>query len=384
MKKGRVYKKSYCIEYALIVSAVFLLGLLSLKQGFKESWRLLWFDVRSGFTDAVILRNRLLLFLFCVILFGILLHENLFGRLRLCWKIRIGRKEWNYCGGKILREHPMTAAAAAAVLLGIGAGLCGKEIIGMRPADTWKAAVTIGHSFGETEGYTYTGSLEAFLNYYELGQRTFEVDLAVTSDNRMVLKHDWDFPEQGKISGENIPTEEVFLENPIYGRFTPLTFEDLCRLMKEYPDVWIVTDSKSEEPEAVKQEFELLVRTAYESGCEDVLDRMVVQVYSERMYECLRENFSFSSYIFTLYQAWYGRTEELLEICRYCAGSGIETIAFQDSFYDAEKQAVADRYGIRLYLHTVNDAEAAKRFRELGVAGVYTDSIVPAMLEENG
>ena len=45
-----------------------------------------------------------------------------------------------------------------------------------------------------------------------------------------------------------------------------------------------MTDSKSTEPADAKKEFNVLVQTAKKVGKEDLLDRVIVQVYNQRMY----------------------------------------------------------------------------------------------------
>lgn len=48
------------------------------------------------------------------------------------------------------------------------------------------------------DGKAYTNSLEALQSNLAAGHRIFEVDLAITSDGKVVCLHDWDistFPE---------------------------------------------------------------------------------------------------------------------------------------------------------------------------------------------
>ena len=113
----------------------------------------------------------------------------------------------------------------------------------------------ICHALGRTqEGDTLTNSLEAFQYNYKRGQRVFEADVQITSDGKMVLRHDW-------VSGLGqeeafgwteedswAVTAEEFLSSPIYGKYTPLSLEDWFAIMREYPDIWFVTDTKYSSP----------------------------------------------------------------------------------------------------------------------------------------
>lgn len=249
----------------------------------------------------------------------------------------------------------------------------------------WKEGendVLIGHSFGSIDGYTYTGCLEAFQKKYEQGLRVFEVDFAVAADGNIVLRHDWDVALQEGISSASIPTSGEFKEIPIYKKYTPLTFIDLLQLMKEYPDIWIVTDSKDVGEEEVRAEFEDMVREAEEVGMLDVLDRFVIQIYNEKMYDIVKEVYPFSEYIFTLYQRWNGEMNEFENICKWCVVHDVKSITMWNFFYNEKIKRIAQNYNIDIYVHTENNSLAGKNYLMNGVSGLYTDDLTKDMLNE--
>lgn len=168
----------------------------------------------------------------------------------------------------------------------------------------WNYPVTVAHAGGRINERSYSNSKDAILHNYNNGQRTFEVDFQVTSDNVLVGKHDWEHVVQEGVVSGYVPTCEEFLSRPIYGEFSPTTFEDICYLLKEYPDMWIVTDTKSMDEENVKKDMTLIVETARSLGLEEVLDRIVIQIYNQEMYEAAKEIYDFDNWIFTLYQIW--------------------------------------------------------------------------------
>lgn len=242
--------------------------------------------------------------------------------------------------------------------------------------------VLIGHSFGSIDGYTYTGCLEAFQKKYEQGLKIFEVDFAVAADGNIVLRHDWDVALQEGISSANIPTSGEFKEIPIYGKYTPLTFIDLLELMEEYPDIWIVTDSKAYEEDEVRAEFEEMVSEAQESGMLDVLDRFIVQIYNEKMYDAVKEVYPFSEYIFTLYMRWGGELDEFENICRWCTVHNVKNITMWNFFYNERIKMIAQKYNIDIYVHTENNPLVGKNYLMNGVRGLYTDDLTEDMLNE--
>lgn len=244
------------------------------------------------------------------------------------------------------------------------------------------AEVLIGHSFGSIDGNTYTGSLEAFQKKYEEGIRIFEVDFATAADGNIVLRHDWDADLQEGISSENIPTSEEFKKILIKGKYTPLTFIDLLQLMEEYPDIWIVTDSKATEEDEVRTEFTEMVSEAQESEMLDVLDRFIVQIYNEKMYDTVKEVYPFSEYIFTLYMRWGGELDEFENICRWCVVHNVKNITMWNFFYNERIKMIAQKYNIDIYVHTENNPLVGKNYLMNGVRGLYTDDLTGDMLNE--
>ena len=246
----------------------------------------------------------------------------------------------------------------------------------------WTEEKIIGHSFGTIDGNTYTGCLEAFEAKYREGIRTFEVDFSRTSDGYIVLRHDWEVELQDFGKPGYIATLEEFKNTKILDEYTPLTLDDLLLIMKKYKDIWIVTDSKNQEPMIARTDFEDIVNTARELGCEECLDRIVVQFYNEEMYKAIRDVYDFKGYIFTLYMRWDDSFEQYRELVKWCASNDIHIITMWSNL--AEKIDVityARMYDIDIYVHTVNDVEEARNRMYNGVKGIYTDDITPEILK---
>jgi glycerophosphoryl diester phosphodiesterase len=153
--------------------------------------------------------------------------------------------------------------------------------------------------------------------------------------------------------------------------------------MEEYPDIWIVTDTKDTDKENVQNEFNIMVETAKELGLESVLDRIVVQIYNEDMYSYVRQVYPFKSWIYTLYMFFGGDEETFTECVRFCYANNIGNIATWNYFVTPELIEIADEYGIAYYAHTEDDVENAKLMIEEGLSGIYTNIITPDMLEED-
>lgn len=226
----------------------------------------------------------------------------------------------------------------------------------------------IAHALGGIDKHTYTNSREAFIVNYKKGYRIFEVDLIFTSDRILVCKHDWN-------DYEKIPTKKRFLDNKILDKYTPLTFRQLLNLIERYPDVYIVTDTKSFNYEDVNTTFSY-IKSISESVNEELLKRIIPQVYMEHMVSRIEEIHPFNSYIYTLYRS-HSSNERILDFGRE---NGIKVITlpankvgdrFDNSFFvNAERQ---ENY---IFVHTINKLEDVKRLNEIGVYGFYTDFIL--------
>ena len=237
----------------------------------------------------------------------------------------------------------------------------------------------ICHALGRTwEGDSLTNSKEAFLYNYGLGQRVFEADVQITSDGVMVLRHDWvsdigqgdDFgwtdEEQWAV------TVQEFLSAPIYDKYSPLTLEDWFFIMEKYPDIYFVTDTKYSSK--VPEDFQLFVDTAIENGYEDVLSRVIVQIYYKEMYDEIMSVYPFENVIWTLYYIGYPGRQKVLD---FMTQNEIPVLTMVSSWWNSSIQEDLADSGIKVYVHTVDEEEEGWQRIQQGVSGIYSDDILP-------
>ena len=240
----------------------------------------------------------------------------------------------------------------------------------------------ITHGMGEVDGITTLNCLEGFQAQYGQGVRVFEVDLRLTADQQVVLRHDWRAGWQSGISEISIPTMKEFLSRPILRKYTPLSFRDLLLLMEEYPDICVITDTKFTDAEVVTLQFRSMLRDAEELGLSYLFDRMIIQVYDQLMFRVVDSVRHFDYYIYTLYTDGFARTEaDFREKADFCAENGIMGITMWDYWWREDYASIAREKGLKVFAHTVNDPEAARSLLDGGVSGIYTDSLTPADLE---
>ena len=103
------------------------------------------------------------------------------------------------------------------------------------------------------------------------------------------------------IKGERMFCEDTWEGE---GRRIPQTEIDYPGVaLKAGDEIWLVTDTKYS-PEVEKQ-FRLFVDTAVDNGYEDVLSRVIVQIYYKEMYGEVRAVYPFENILLTLYYIGY-------------------------------------------------------------------------------
>lgn len=238
--------------------------------------------------------------------------------------------------------------------------------------DSWIDYVYIAHACGGIDGIAYTNSREAFLQNYQLGQRVFEIDLNLTTDGMLAAVHDeesW----RDLIGDDDLPfTGENFNQTPLLSQYESLNCSELIDLMVAYPDVYIVTDTKSTSQSEVMLAFSQLVYCAEETDPE-VLRRIIPQIYGEEMLSWVTGIYPFSSVIYTLYQVPDWTAESVLN---FCMNSGVRFVTVPDTQITQEAIRLWDTVGIHTGVHTVNDKDEAQALLDMGVDMIYTDELI--------
>lgn len=248
-------------------------------------------------------------------------------------------------------------------------------------AEILAGSTVISHGMGAQLDGLPLNCLEGFLTQYEAGVRVFEADLRLTRDNRVVLSHGWNADAsmlQSGVGADSVPTRAEFLAKPLLNQYTPLSFRDLLLLVEQYPDICIITDTKYTNPEMIFLQFDSMLEEAQEMGLLHLFDRFIIQLYTENMRRCLDNIYPFPHYIYTLYAQGFDETAETFrERAAYCAETGVEGITMWDFWWDEAYAPIAREYGVPVYVHTVNNADAARAFLNSGVSAVYTDLLHP-------
>ncbi len=144
----------------------------------------------------------------------------------------------------------------------------------------------VAHATGSIEGYTYLNSKESLLQSLNNGYKYIEFDLQYTSDSIIVCVHNWEQFNKSTIPGitgrdtsryKKIPSYKEFRSRKIYGKYTPLSLQDVISIQKQ-TDFTIVTDVICN-AETLNNYFK-----------KDIRKKIMVETFSKKDYELLKSS----------------------------------------------------------------------------------------------
>ena len=258
-----------------------------------------------------------------------------------------------------------------------------EEIAVNTPEFNWENYNIITHALGGLDGYTYLNSRESFINHYGKGCRFFEVDLSQTSDGVWVCRHNWKEP-MGQWEGDKkkVLSAEEFLNTPIYGKYTPMSFEDLLKLLDEYPDAFVTIDSKQysvRNYQRTLEDYAQYREIAINAGLEHTLGQIIPELYNSAMYSGTTLVYKFPAYLYSLWQEY--SIEELNDIADFCQANQIQAVSLYCEYWSEDVQKIFDERDILVYIYTINDEEKAREYVKAGAKGVCTDTLISENLE---
>ncbi len=243
----------------------------------------------------------------------------------------------------------------------------------------------IAHAAGGYLDRNYTNSREAFIHNYERGFRVFEIDFLFSSDNVLLALHDWDDAykmQSREVNGETPEplTAEEYKSRYLYESMSPMTIDDVMALMMDYPDVRIITDTKSDLGKDVVAVFQAIIQSAQRHD-PAILDRFIPQLYNTEMYDPIFDLYNWKSAILTLYQM--DLTIPNQEIFDFIYQHGIKAVVCSSgSIVSAEFSHTLSDIDGYLYLHTYNSFKKLNNALEnRSVYGIYTDHLEPTVLD---
>ncbi|MDP8230935.1 MAG: glycerophosphodiester phosphodiesterase family protein [Candidatus Gorgyraea atricola] len=222
----------------------------------------------------------------------------------------------------------------------------------------------VAHGGGIVYGIAGSNSLEALNHNYKKGFMFFELDFEWTTDEEMVLIHDWDFfvNELFSVEEKRYSLEE-FRKFKMVKDLTQLPIDDLIIWMTSHSDAYVVTDIKKDNIRGLEEIF---------SDYPAVRDNFIPQIYSFEEYQKVKD-IGFKHIILTLYASDYSN-EEVID---FLTSNKVSALTMRDNKATKRFIKELDELDIFTFVHTVNDIDLKNELAELGVDGFYTDSLSP-------
>jgi phosphoglycerol transferase len=231
-----------------------------------------------------------------------------------------------------------------------------------------KAAATgplpsVAHAGGAIGNESVTDSIEA-LETNAMFYERFEIDLSWTSDRQLVCLHDWkdSFSHRFGYDAKDPVSLAEFEKLLGDGKLQNCTLATLAAWMKEHPEKRVLTDVKEANLEGLA-----LIGKTYPK----LRDQFIPQAYQPEEIAQIKA-LGFKDVIWTLYR-YDG--DEAAVIAQLQANPVLALTMNEDRAATGLALRVKDATGVQSYVHTVNDAAKAACFANLGIAGVYTDSL---------
>lgn len=234
----------------------------------------------------------------------------------------------------------------------------------------------ISHAGGGLPQGDYSNSLEALQRAKTSGFTYFEVDFGWTTDNALVLVHDWNrqfrvwFEEpffsrllQKIRKNPRRFTRHEFMNLEFRYGLTQLDLAGLMSWVRSDPDVRIVTDIKDDNIVGLR-----LIASEFP----DLLDNIIPQIYQLSEYEAVSK-LGFTSIIFTSYRS--AATPQ--EIAAFDLANELYAVTVPYERLTSENLEIFENLRAPLWTHTINDPAQAERLSGLGIDGFYTDYLMP-------
>lgn len=224
---------------------------------------------------------------------------------------------------------------------------------------------------GELVQRTYTNSREAFISSYDRGYRVIEMDFQLSTDGVLCGLHNWD-----KYDGPLSSME--WSKQKINKRYTTLTLPDVLKEMTVNTDLYLVLDMKSYEWEDAKvvKQYQDIYEQALNLGGQQLVDRLIPQIYEQSEYALIKEVYDWKSIIYTLYRSDKIPDEDIISFVKGKEDICVVTVLKRRVSEDF--CALLHDAGKIVYTHTINDIDGLYEYMNEGVDGFYTDTMTPA------
>ena len=234
----------------------------------------------------------------------------------------------------------------------------------------WTEHNLIAHAAGGIDKKSYTNSIEAFNHNYEKGHRLFEIDISITSDDKLVARHGWEDDLGQNLNNNKQPLSyKEYMKTTYHNKYHPMDFDDVLNLLEKHDDIYIILDGKVESPKDVEILYEK-IGEATKNLKPKYKERLIPQMFYKADLEVIRDK-GFHDIVYVV-----GREEFNPEsLAKYCEDNDIGVVSLSRSRTSKKLVEKLSEKEIVTYMYTLNDQKEMNKYLDMGVHGFFTDFV---------
>ncbi|MNI25869.1 hypothetical protein D3C73_795480 [compost metagenome] len=151
-------------------------------------------------------------------------------------------------------------------------------------------------------------------------------------------------------------------------QYNPLSFADIVQILQDYPDVYIITDTKETDAKVVKEQF-TYIRDQVNQVDPELIDRIIPEIYSPEMMGIVDKIIPFKHQIFSIYLS----SMTPYEVVQYVKNNNLSVVAMPVERATPDFIRNLRNAGAVTYIHSLNTVDEAEQYKNMGVHGFYTD-----------
>lgn len=235
------------------------------------------------------------------------------------------------------------------------------------------------HALGVSDsGKTYQNTKAVFERSYQKGYRYYEVDVAVTEDDKMVCCHGWSEKNCQVCGMEYRPefehmTYDLFMKQKVDGN-PVMDASGLKNLMEAYPDTFFEIDLHKGN---TRRKIELLVEAM--DHRKELLDRLLIQAQGRPEFKEIHETHKFLNVQIIAGQEWLDKIEGMID---FALENGVCAIALRKDLALEQQVQMIRAAGLYVLAYTIaEDAAFSAELLRRGVSTICTDKVTYDALE---
>ena len=224
-----------------------------------------------------------------------------------------------------------------------------------------------------------TNSIDALNLNYKNGHHIYEVDISLTSDDKLVLASGWNLTDYKTSIGINYyndgkhntkdtvtPKYDDFMKYKIQDKYTATSYKDLIDFMNNNKDTYFLFDIGNNNDATISKVLKLLKQQTPKK----LYKRIIIHVYNDEMLKLVKKNSDFKLINILYIKRNYNSVEDFIE---YCNKNNITSFSTVISNINKEDAKVFNESNLISIVNEVNDMNKVKMLDSMGIDLIGTD-----------